>query len=84
MPVLQLFHQQIARLFLQQIAEGTGLQGWEEMLVVIVDGDDDGLHLGLLLAQRGDDFDARAVGQTKIQQRQRLTVSFVQVSCSPS
>ena len=40
------------------------------MLVVVVDGDDDGLRHGLSVAQRLDHLDARAVGQTEVDERQ--------------
>mmetsp|Transcript_5017 Transcript_5017/g.18430 ORF Transcript_5017/g.18430 Transcript_5017/m.18430 type:complete len:329 (+) Transcript_5017:608-1594(+) len=75
---LQLLDEQFARLFLEQIAEGTSLQRGEQVLVVVMDRDDHRLHLGLLLAQRGDHLDARAIRQAQVQQRQRETLAVHQ------
>ena len=52
----------------EEVAEGTGLERREEMIVVVVDRDHDRLRLGLRLAQRGDDVDARSVGQAEVDQ----------------
>ena len=57
-----------APVVLQHVAEGAGLQRREQVVVVVVDRDDDRLRLGLRLAQRGDDVDARAVGQAEVDQ----------------
>ena len=60
----------LARLLLEQVAEGAGLQRGEQVVVVVVDGDHHRLRLGLRFAQRGDHVDARAVGQAQVDQRQ--------------
>jgi hypothetical protein len=41
----------LARLFLEQVAKRPGLQRWEQVIVVIVNGHDHRLHVGLLFAQ---------------------------------
>ena len=55
-------------LVLQHVAERAGLQRREEVIVVVVDRDHDGLRLRLRLAQGGHDVDAGAVGQAEVDQ----------------
>jgi hypothetical protein len=67
---LQLFGDQLARLFLQDVAEGAGLQRREQVFVVVVDRHHHRLRVGLHVAQLGDHVDARPVGQAQVDQRQ--------------
>jgi hypothetical protein len=67
---LQLFGDQLARLLLQDVAEGAGLQRREQVFVVVVDGDHHALRIGLHVAQLGHHVHAAAVGQAQVDERQ--------------
>ena len=56
------------RLVFQDVAEGAGLERGEEVIVVVMDGDDHRLRLRLRFPQRDDDVDARSVGEPEVDQ----------------
>jgi hypothetical protein len=67
---LQLLGDQLARLLLQDVAEGAGLQRREQVFVVVVDGDHHDCASGCTSRSLVTTSTPTAVGQAQVDQRQ--------------